>query len=70
MAATCSTAARNAASLAFDGLLKPLTFLTNCSEALIGAALVRAFVPGPLRLDSLRTVWIFLACGALAADVI
>src|SRR3989442_8531111 len=28
-----SIAARNAASLAFDGLLKPLTFLTNCSEA-------------------------------------
>ena len=31
--ATWSTAARNAASLAFDGLLKPLTFLTNCSAA-------------------------------------
>ncbi len=31
--ATSSTAARNAASLAFDGLLKPLTFLTNCREA-------------------------------------
>src|SRR2546430_16587329 len=33
MAAISSTAARNAASLAFDGLLKPLTFLTNCNEA-------------------------------------
>ena len=32
-AAILSTAARNAASLAFDGLLKPLTFLTNCKEA-------------------------------------
>src|SRR5713101_9586503 len=32
-AAISSTAARNAASLAFDGLLKPLTFRTNCSEA-------------------------------------
>jgi hypothetical protein len=31
--ATWSTAARNAASLTFDGLLKPLTFLTNCSAA-------------------------------------
>jgi hypothetical protein len=31
--AISSTAARNAASLAFDGLLKPLTFLTNCNEA-------------------------------------
>jgi hypothetical protein len=27
-----STAARNKASLAFDGLLKPLIFLTNCRE--------------------------------------
>src|SRR5687767_1940768 len=33
IAAISSTAARNAASLAFDGLLKPLTFLTNCNEA-------------------------------------
>src|SRR6266480_6453452 len=32
-AAISSTAARNAASLAFDGLLKPLTLRTNCSEA-------------------------------------
>src|SRR3989441_1099014 len=32
-AAIASTAARNAASLAFDGLLKPLTFRTNCNEA-------------------------------------
>src|SRR6476659_3836912 len=28
-----STAARKGASFAFDGLLKPLTFRTNCSEA-------------------------------------
>src|SRR2546425_1097321 len=32
-AAIASTAARNAASLAFDGLLKPLTLRTNCNEA-------------------------------------
>src|SRR5215475_14088472 len=32
-ASTSSTAARNAPSLAFDGLLKPLTFRTNCSAA-------------------------------------
>ncbi len=31
-AAISLTAARNAASLTFDGLWKPLTFLTNCSE--------------------------------------
>src|SRR6267154_1225784 len=34
MAATSSIAARNGSSLAFDGLLKPLIFLTNWSEAL------------------------------------
>src|ERR1700704_5787888 len=33
MPVTSSTAARNEPSLAFDGLLKPLIFLTNCSEA-------------------------------------
>jgi hypothetical protein len=32
-AAISSTAARNAASFALDGLLKPLTFRTNCSDA-------------------------------------
>lgn len=26
-------------------------YVSNCSEALIGAGIVRAFVPGPLRLD-------------------
>jgi hypothetical protein len=31
--ATSSTAAKNAASFAFEGRLKPLIFLTNCSEA-------------------------------------
>jgi hypothetical protein len=32
-AVTSSTAERNAASFAFEGLVKPLIFLTNCSEA-------------------------------------
>lgn len=32
-AATSSTAARNVASFALEGLLKPLTLRTNCSEA-------------------------------------
>jgi hypothetical protein len=31
--AISSTAPSNAASFAFDGLVKPLIFLTNCSEA-------------------------------------
>ena len=45
-------------------------YFTNCSEALIGAALVRAFVPGPFRLDGLRSAGVFLACGALAAPLL
>ena len=44
-------------------------FASNCSEALIGAGLVRACISGPLRLDSLREVGILLACGALAAPL-
>ena len=47
-AATASTAARNAASLAFDGLLKPLTFLTNCNDA----ARISASVTGGSKLNS------------------
>jgi signal transduction histidine kinase len=45
-------------------------YVSNCSEALIGAALIRAFVPGPLRLDSLRNVGLFLIGGALAAPLL
>jgi signal transduction histidine kinase len=45
-------------------------FASNCSEALIGAALVRAFVPGRLRLDSFRNAGVFLLCGALAAPLL
>jgi len=44
-------------------------YASNCSEALIGAAVVRAFVSGPLRLDSLRKAGIFLLCGGLAAPL-
>ena len=36
-------------------------YASNCSEALIGAGLVRAFVPGPLRLDSFRSAGIATA---------
>lgn len=45
-------------------------YVSNCSEALIGAWLARAFVPGPLRLDSLRSAGIFLFCGALAGPFV
>ena len=42
-------------------------FASNCSEALIGASLVRAFVPAPVRLDTLRNAGILLmGCGIAA----
>jgi len=44
-------------------------FASNCSEALIGAALVRAFVRGPLRLDSLRSAGLFLLFGVFVAPL-
>src|ERR1700751_4132210 len=44
--AISSIAARNAVSFAFDGLLKPLIFLTNCSDA----ARISASVTGGLKL--------------------
>ena len=45
-------------------------YATNCSEALIGAGLARAFVPSPLRLDSLRSAGIFLLSGAFVAPIV
>src|SRR5579859_2764239 len=51
--ATSSTAARNEASFALEGLLKPLIFLTNCSAA----ARVSSGVTGG---SKLKRVLIFL----------
>ena len=45
--ATSSIAPKNAASFAFDGVLKPLIFLTNCSEA----ARISASVTGGSKLN-------------------
>jgi len=45
-------------------------YVSNCSEALIGAGLVRAFVPGVLRLDSLRNAGIFLVCAGFVAPLL
>jgi signal transduction histidine kinase len=45
-------------------------YTSNCSEALIAAAIVRAFVPGTLRLDSLRSAAIFVAGAVLAAPLL
>jgi signal transduction histidine kinase len=41
-------------------------YASNCSEALIAAGLVRAFVPGPVRLDTLRSVAIFCLAAVVA----
>ena len=48
--AISSTAVRNAVSLAFDGLVKPLIYRTNCSEA----ARISASVLGGSKLKSGR----------------
>ena len=45
-------------------------YVSNCSEALIGAGLVRAFVPGPLRLDSLRNTSVLLLAAGVAAPLL
>jgi signal transduction histidine kinase len=45
-------------------------YASNCSEALIGAGLVRAVVAEPLRLNSLRNSAIFLVCCVLAAPLV
>ena len=45
-------------------------YASNCSEALVGAGLVCALVPCPLRLDSLRKAGVFLLFGALAAPLL
>jgi PAS domain S-box-containing protein len=42
-------------------------FVSNCSEALIGAGCIRWAVNGGLRFDSFRHVSVFVLCGALLA---
>ena len=45
-------------------------FASNCSEALIGAGLVRMYVRGPLDFNALRNCGIFLVSGALIAPLV
>ena len=45
-------------------------FISNCSEALIGAGCIRLLVRGPLQFDSFRDVCIFIAFGALIAPFV
>jgi signal transduction histidine kinase len=44
-------------------------YVSNCSEALIGAGLVRALIPPPLRLDSLRNAAIVIVCAVITAPL-
>jgi integral membrane sensor domain MASE1 len=41
-------------------------FISNCSEALIGAGLIRYFLRGPMRFDTLGSVAAFCMCGAFS----
>jgi signal transduction histidine kinase len=45
-------------------------YVSNSSEALIAAGLVRAFVPGALRLDSLRGATVFILGAGFAAPLL
>jgi integral membrane sensor domain MASE1 len=42
-------------------------YVSNCSEALLGAGLVRLVNPGPLRLDTVRGLMVFLALSTFLA---
>jgi two-component system, LuxR family, sensor kinase FixL len=50
--------------------LVPLLFITNCSEALIAAAIVRSFSDRPDRFDTLRRMSVFIVGAVLAAPTI
>ena len=55
-----------------SGVPKAMVFgwyLSNCAEALLAAGLVRAFVAGAPRLDSLRNAGIVLAAAAIVAPL-
>src|SRR5215472_12258230 len=44
-------------------------FVSNCSEALIGATCIRALTDGPVRFDTLRRVFVFVACAVVLAPL-
>ena len=45
-------------------------FISNCTEALLGAGCIRLLVRGPLQFDSFRDVCIFIVFGALIAPFV
>ena len=42
-------------------------YVSNCAEALIGASLVRFFLPGRVRLDTARAFGVFVVCATFLA---
>jgi len=51
-------------------LAMSLLFVTNCVDALLGAALVRHLLGGPPRLDRMRSMLVFLVFGAALPPII
>ena len=47
-----------------------LLYVTNCGDAMLGAASVRWFLGGTPRFDGLQNTLIFLACGATLSPII
>jgi two-component system, LuxR family, sensor kinase FixL len=45
-------------------------FISNCSEAVIGAGLIRYLLQGPVGFDNLRSVAVFCMCGAFLGPFI
>jgi signal transduction histidine kinase/integral membrane sensor domain MASE1 len=45
-------------------------FVSNCLEALLGATLVRHFIPGRVRLDTVGNVGIFVVCATFLATFV
>ncbi len=45
-------------------------FISNCSEALIGAGLIRYLLQGPVHFDNLRSVAVFCLCGAFLGPLL
>jgi len=45
-------------------------FVSNCAQALLGAAILRRYVDGPIRLDSVRRVALFVVGGAIVPTLL
>ncbi|HEY6830190.1 MAG TPA: MASE1 domain-containing protein, partial [Gemmatimonadaceae bacterium] len=45
-------------------------FVSNCAQALLGAAILRRYVDGPIRLESVRRVALFVVGGAIVPTLL